>query len=142
MSTVNAATIELSTRLNDLRHAVAEMCVRVPVSAGAVGLAKEVTRLSPQLFFRDVLTRGGWYRFGGVIDEAGRRISDDLAQWAEAELAARGDDIHVLADDFAESGHRATRMIGKTHYLVASSGTLASDFLQIEIEETAGSHQP
>jgi hypothetical protein len=135
MNTANITTAQPSTRLNDLAHAVAEMCLRVPVSGGAVGLAKAVTRLSSQLFFRDVLSRGGWYRLGGVIDKAGRRISDDLARWAEAELAARGDDLHVLVEDYAESGIRATRILGKTHYLVASTGSLPGDFLQIEIEE-------
>ena len=43
----------------DFDRAVAEMCVSVPVSAGAAGLAKALARLAPQLFFRDVLTRGG-----------------------------------------------------------------------------------
>jgi len=131
-----SATIASSaTKLGELEHAVAEMCVRVPVSAGAAGLAKELARLPPQLFFRDVLTRGGWYRLGGVVDEAGNHVADDLAQWAEFELAVRNDDIHTLVDDYADSRLRATRLIGKTHYLVATTGSLAVDFLQIEIEE-------
>ncbi|MBI4985502.1 MAG: hypothetical protein HZC24_09215, partial [Rhodocyclales bacterium] len=35
----------------------------------------------------------------------------------------------------AASGLRATRLCGKTHYLVAATGSRAADFLQIEIEE-------
>ncbi len=131
---MNIATAP-SARFKDLAHALAEMCVRVPVSVGAAGLAREVTRLSPQLFFRDVLSRGGWYRLGGVIDKSGQRLSDDLARWMEAELATRGDDLHALVEDYAASGIRATRMLGKTHYLVASTGSLPSEFLQVEIEE-------
>ena len=132
---MSAAIASPASWLGDLEHAVAEICVRVPVSAGAAGFAKELVRWSPQLFFRDVLTRGGWYRLGGVVDEAGNHLADDLAQWAEAELAARGDDLHALLDDYADSRLRATRLIGKTHYLVAASGSLAADFVQIEIEE-------
>lgn len=119
----------------DFDRAVALMCARVPVSAGAAGLARELAHLSPQLFFRDVLTRGGWYRLGGVIDRAGQRVASDLVVWLESELAQRGDDLHVLFDDYADSGLRATRLTGRTHYLVASTGSLAEDFLQVEIEE-------
>lgn len=115
--------------------AVAEICVRVPVSAGAAGLATELARVAPELGFRDVLTRGGWFRLGGVIDAAGAHVTDDLVQWAEAELDAQGDDLQVLTSHYAGSGLRATLLTGKTHYLVASTGPLAVDFLQLEIEE-------
>ncbi len=130
-----ADVIPPHAKRHDLDRAVAEMCVRLPVSAGSAGLARELARIAPQWGFRDVLTRGGWYRLGGVVDFDGVHLADDLAQWAEAELASHGDDIHALVDDYAESGLRATRMTGKTHYLVASSGSSASDFIQIEIEE-------
>jgi hypothetical protein len=119
----------------DFDRAVAKLCVRVPVSAGAAGLAKELARLSPHLFFRDVLTRGGWYRLGSVIDAQGQRVADDLVRWLEGELAKRGDDVHALVDDYADSGLLATRLTGKTHYLVASTGSLADQFVQVEIEE-------
>jgi hypothetical protein len=119
----------------DFDRAVAEMCVSVPVSAGAAGLAKALARLAPQLFFRDVLARGGWYRLGSVIDAQGDHVADDLVRWLEGELAERDDDLHALVDDYAQSGLRATRLIGKTHYLVASTGSLAADFVQVEIEE-------
>lgn len=122
-------------KAGDFDRAVAEMCVRVPVAAGAAGLAKALARLAPQLFFRDVLTRGGWYRLGGIIDGQGLRVADDLVRWLEGEQARRGDDLHALVDDYGESGLRATRLIGKTHYLVASTGALAADFVQVEIEE-------
>lgn len=114
---------------------LAELCVRVPVSAGAAGLARELSRLFPQRFFRRVLTRGGWYRLGGVVDGNGQRVADDLDVWAQAELARRDDDFHTLFDDFADSGLRATRFNGRTHYFVAATGSLAADFVQIEIEE-------
>ena len=135
MTTMDAAPVSAFPKQTDFDRAVAEMCVRVPVSAGAAGLAKELVKLSPQLFFRDVLTRGGWYRLGGVIDADGDHIADDLGIWAEVELAKCGDDFQALAEACEGRGLRATRLNGKTHYLVASTGSLAEDFLQVEIEE-------
>jgi len=120
---------------NDLARGVAELCVRIPAAAGAAVLARELASIAPDLAFREVLGRGGWYRLGGVVDAAGHHVADDLAKWAEAELAARDDDIGVLCDDYADSGLAATRLTGRTHYLVAATGPAASDFLQLEIEE-------
>jgi hypothetical protein len=132
---MNSLDAAASKDLKELERAVAEMCVRVPVSAGASGLARELALIAPQLTFRNMLTRGGWYRLGGVVDDLGTPLSDDLAKWMEDELAAHDDDLHVLVDAYAESGLKATRIVGKTHYLVASTGRLAADFVQIEIEE-------
>ena len=126
-------------RWDDLARQVAELCVRVPAAAGPGALARELARelapTAPQLSFREVLTRGGWYRLGGVVDSAGRHVADDLEKWAAAELAARGDDLGALCDDYADSGLKATRLTGRTHYLVAATGPAATDFIQLEIEE-------
>lgn len=119
----------------DLSRQVAELCVRVPAAAGPAALARELAQIVPRLSFREVLARGGWYRLGGVVDAAGQHVADDLEKWAEAELATRDDDIGALCDDYAESGLKATRLTGRTHYLVAATGPGATDFLQIEIEE-------
>ncbi len=119
----------------ELERPIAEMCVRLPVSVGSSGLARELSALAPDLVFRDVLTRGGWYRLGGVISSDGQHVADDLAKWGEAELNRCGDDMHALFDAHAESGLQATRLIGRTHYLVAATGVGAEDFIQVEIEE-------
>ncbi|MFT3850400.1 MAG: hypothetical protein QM739_17505 [Propionivibrio sp.] len=135
MTTTDAVPLSAFPKQTEFHDAVAEMCLRVPVSAGAAGLAKELVKLSPQLFFRDVLTRGGWYRLGGVIDRAGDFVASDLGRWAEEELAKHGGDFHAFAEHHEGQGLRATKLLGKTHYLVASSGSTAADFLQVEIEE-------
>jgi hypothetical protein len=122
-------------RWNDLARQVAELCVRIPASDGAAALARELARTEPQLAFREVLARGGWYRLGGVVDADGAHVADDLERWAETELAARDDDLGALHEDYADSGLRATRLAGRTHYLVAATGPAAADFIQIEIEE-------
>ncbi|MFA7321457.1 MAG: hypothetical protein WC000_08335 [Dokdonella sp.] len=122
-------------RWDELSRRIAELCVRVPASAGPDALARALSALVPELVFREVLARGGWYRLGGVVDAAGVHLADDLEQWAGAELAARGDDMGALCEDFAGRGLRATRLSGRTHYFVAASGPSATDFVQIEIEE-------
>jgi len=128
-------TALLSTQTLDFDAAVRSLCVRLPVSIGASGLARELSAIAPDCVFRDVLTRGGWYRLGGVIDASGRHIADDLSRWGESELAKHGDDLHALYDTYAGAGLRATRLLGRTHYLVAVTGPQATDFVQIEIEE-------
>lgn len=119
----------------DFDAAVRSLCVGLPVSIGASGLARELSAMAPDRVFRDVLTRGGWYRLGGVIDAAGQHIADDLSRWGESELARHDDDLHALYDAYAGAGLRATRLLGRTHYLVAVTGPQATDFIQIEIEE-------
>jgi hypothetical protein len=120
---------------DDLARQVAELCIRVPATSGPGALARELAKTAPQLAFRQVLTRGGWYRLGGVVDASGQHVADDLEKWVENELATRDDDLGALCDDYADSGLKATRLNGRTHYLVASTGPAASDFVQIEIEE-------
>jgi hypothetical protein len=127
--------VSAATRWRALSDAVAELCVRVPVAAGPAALGHEIAVAAPDLSFRQVLERGGWYRLGGVVDAAGERIAGDIERWAEAELAGHGDDLQALADDCAERGLCATRLTGKTHYWIAQTGDGAADFIQIEIEE-------
>ncbi|MBI4986715.1 MAG: hypothetical protein HZC24_15570, partial [Rhodocyclales bacterium] len=78
---MNMPAAAAATKWQELGPAFVEACLRVPVAAGAAGLAKELARVAPQLGFREVLARGGWYRLGGVVDAAGKRVSDDLATW-------------------------------------------------------------
>lgn len=129
------STAERAAWSGEMNKAVAEMCARVPVAAGAAALAKELARVVPRLAFREVLARGGWYRLGGVVDEHGTHVAEDIERWAEEELAGHGDDLQALVDDYVDSGLKATRLTGKTHYLVASTGPGAADFVQLEIEE-------
>lgn len=125
----------MTTEWDELSRRVAELCVRIPATSGPAVLARELALLAPDLAFREVLARGGWYRLGGVVDDGGAHVADDLEQWAEAELAARDDDMGALCDDYAGRGLRATRLAGRTHYFVAACGPRATDFIQLEIEE-------
>lgn len=125
----------VESRSRELADAIAEACVRIPVSAGPAALAREIALIAPELAFREVLARGGWYRLGGVVDGAGHHVANDIEQWAAKELAGHGDDFTALADAYADSELRATRLTGRTHYWIAATGNGAADFMQVEIEE-------
>jgi hypothetical protein len=118
-----------------LAPAIVETCAKTPVSAGPAGLVKALGQALPDWKFRHALGRGGWYRLGGIVDANGLRISDSLESWVEKELDERDGDFGKLIDDFADQQLFATRLVGQTHYLVASAGEGSADFLQLEIED-------
>lgn len=116
----------------DLHLQVAEICQSVDVSDGIGPLVNAIQALLPDLSVRHAMTRGGWHRLGGVVDLDGNRIAHHITEWAEAES---GGDIDELMFKLSELRYFATRLNGQTHYLVAQTGPLASDFIQIEIEQ-------
>lgn len=118
-----------------LTPALIQACTMAPVSTGPAALVRELANTAPDWPFRHAVCRGGWHRLGGLIDANGKRLSDNLEEWAETELNARQGDIAWLAEDFAEQKLLATRLVGRTHYLVAAAGDGPADFLQLEIEE-------
>jgi hypothetical protein len=98
-------------------------------------LHEAVARVLPGQSFRFALTRGGWYRPGGVIRPNGDRVTDDLEAWAEAELEACDGDMDEFLDRHGQDGLYTTRHSGRTHYFVAPYGPGPADFLQLEVEE-------
>ncbi|MBW8306470.1 MAG: hypothetical protein K0M46_06445 [Thiobacillus sp.] len=99
------------------------------------GLLETAGRALPGQPFRFVLSRGGWYRPGGIVTPGGERVADDLEAWAEAELADCDGDMDAFVERHGDAGLLATRHSGRTHYFVAPYGPAPADFLQLEIEE-------
>ena len=128
-------TLAWSEYCKSLSPAVVETCAKTAVSAGPAALVKALGTALPDWKFRHAFARGGWYRLGGILDADGKRVSDNLEAWVENELDARDGDFAQLANDYADSGLRATRLVGQTHYLVAAAGDGDVDFLQLEIED-------
>lgn len=118
-----------------LAPAVIETCTKVPVSSGPAAFVKALGVALPEWKFRHVMSRGGWYRLGGVLDINGNRVSDSLESWVEAALDERDGDFTQLTDDFIDKKLYATRLVGQTHYLVASADESTDGFLQLEIED-------
>ncbi len=98
-------------------------------------LIEAANRIRPGCTFRHALSRGGWYRPGGVIAVDGARVAGSIEQWAKAELEKCGSDMHEFVERHADSGLLVTRHSGCTHYLIAPYGPAPADFLQLEIEE-------
>jgi len=118
-----------------LAPSIVETCAKVAVSSGPGALVKALSVALPEWKFRHAMSRGGWYRLGGVLDGNGQRISDNLERWVENALDERDGDFNQLIDDFADQTLYATRLVGQTHYLVASASDDTDGFLQLEIED-------
>lgn len=85
--------------------------------------------------FEFSFTQEGWYRLGGVIRADGTKITEDLEAWAEVELESCAGDMGEFLDRHVKDELLVTRLLGKTHYFVASYGPKPTDFFQLEIEE-------
>jgi hypothetical protein len=128
-------TLAWTEYCKSLAPAIVDTCSKVQVSNGPVALVKALSQALPEWKFRHALSRGGWYRLGGVVDAQGTRISDNLESWVENALDERDGDFSRLIDDFEGQTLYATRLVGQTHYLVASAGEETDAFLQLEIED-------
>ncbi|OHC82924.1 MAG: hypothetical protein A3J87_00550, partial [Sideroxydans sp. RIFOXYB12_FULL_59_6] len=94
-------------------------------------LLEIASRLLPDCVFKVALSRGGWYRQGGVIEADGTRIAETGDAWGKVQA----DDVGLLLERYADQGLLVTRHTGRTHYLVAPYGPAPVDFLQLEVEE-------
>ncbi|MBL0166529.1 MAG: hypothetical protein IPP85_04955 [Propionivibrio sp.] len=128
-------TLAWSEYCKSLSPAIVETCAKVAVSSGPGALVKALHLALPEWKFRHALSRGGWYRLGGILDSQGQRVSDSLESWVENELDQRDGDFGQFSDDFADQKLFATRLVGQTHYLVASADESTDGFLQLEIED-------
>ncbi len=112
--------------------AIANACAASDPARGADGLLPGLGDLWPDVAFSTVLTRGGWYRSGGIVDIEKNRVADSLRLWTEQQAT---DDVQRLLDACLRTQLFATRLVGRTHYLTARTGAAAADFLQLEVEE-------
>lgn len=113
-------------------HNLTNTCASVAITPGHEALLKKIRAIYPELNFTHVLTRGGWHRAGGVISEAGERITHNIRVWMEIEF---DNNVDTVVEKYANSGCIATRLYGKTHYFVAQTGESAEEFMQLEVEE-------
>jgi hypothetical protein len=114
---------------------LARVCAAAPPRPHHGALLAAIREMWPGFTFRLALTRGGWYRPGGVITESGDKLSADLQHWAEQAWQSCGGDPDRFARTFGEPPLLATRIAGRTHYFVSAYGKRAAEFLQLEIEE-------
>ena len=101
-------------------------------------LLEIANRIRPGCSFVFALSRGGWYRQGGVIAADGRPVADNLESWAKKELADCNGVMETLVERYVDSDMLVTRHSGRSHYFVAPYGPAPADFWQLEIEELQG----
>lgn len=111
---------------------LSQVCDQADVLDGIEPLTEKIRVLMPDLDFRYVLSRGNWYRLGGIVDRSYQSVSDNIVHWAETES---GGDVDELVAHYLDSGYFATKLSGKTHYFTAPIGDNPEDFIQLEIEE-------
>jgi hypothetical protein len=122
----------MSTRQEFLAPELAQACRSSTPDEGLAELIRSLGDAVSHLKFEHVLTRSGWHRLGGVVDSDYQRVAEGIATWAEGES---GGDVEKLLSRYSEAGYFATRLQGRTHYLVAPTGHRPGDFVQLEVEE-------
>ena len=108
------------------------ICGHTGPNLGVDALTQALQAQMPDLRIRRVLTRGGWHRFGGIVDSAGERVATSIVRWAEEEC---GGDVEALVAEYIDAGYCVTQLAGKTHFFTAPRSEAPDDFVQIEIEE-------
>ncbi|NKN34174.1 hypothetical protein [Marichromatium bheemlicum] len=121
--------------VGELEQAIARVCRDWSPGGGVAALSERLQAMFPGQPLRHVLTRGGWYRLGGVIDLEGRRVAEQVRPWAEAAFAAAGGDLERLLDGLPLGRLFVTRVEGRTHYLSVATGPAPEAAIQIELEE-------
>ncbi|NEV63185.1 hypothetical protein [Thiorhodococcus minor] len=129
---VKTASTQQPALVAGLELRVAQACQALEVADGIEPIVAAIQDELPDLEVRHAMTRSGWHRLGGVVDLDGNRIAHHITEWAEAES---GGDIDELMLKLSDVQYFATRLNGRTHYLVAQTGPQAADYIQIEVEQ-------
>ena len=120
--------------LEEGRFALEQICRESAVSAEHHALLEALSTIWPRWSFRPVLSRGGWYRPGRILDASGQPVAEDAQRWIEAAWEACAEDMSVFYDTYLEQGLQRSRYDGQTHFFVASYGARAEQFIQLEVE--------
>lgn len=118
-----------------LAPAIVKACHQYSLNPTRLGLTQCLHQELPEWTFRPTLSRGGWYRLGQLISAQGQSLAPSLEAWAEEQLEHHDHDYVSLQNAHADVELYASRITGKTHYLVCETGDKDDDFLQLEIEE-------
>ncbi|MBF0219257.1 MAG: hypothetical protein HQL49_06985 [Gammaproteobacteria bacterium] len=115
-------------------ESLARLCEQTDVASGVEQLLQGVNEhlgLGDGSGFSHRLSRGGWHRIGGVVDNHYQPVSSNLRHWVEIEHHS---DLDQLMLDYLDAGYFVTRITGKTHYFTLPSGSDPDAFMQLEVE--------
>jgi hypothetical protein len=124
------------SRLNLAGQDITDCCKKIIPGQTDELLLKKLQALIPDHPIRLALTGDDWYRLGGVVDMAGKRIANDLIEWVERTFLECGQNLQTLIDYTLEQKLIATKQTGKTLYFVVQTGAKAEEFTLIEIDKT------
>jgi hypothetical protein len=124
------------SRLNLAGQDITDCCKKIIPGQTDELLLKKLQALIPDHPIRLALTGDEWYRLGGVVDMAGKRIANDLIEWVERTFLECGQNLQTLIDYTLEQKLIATKQTGKTLYFVVQTGAKAEEFTLIEIDKT------
>ncbi len=116
---------------DESQRSLAAIIENTPPRPHHTALLEAASAIRPECQFSYALSRGGWFRQGGVIAADGTRVADNLESWAKGNAPDMGE----FLDQYAEQGLLVTRHVGRTHYFVGAYGKAPTDFLQLEVEE-------
>lgn len=115
---------------------IAEQCKHIIPGQNDDQLLQQLQSLAAHFPVRLALAGDEWYRLGGVVDMQGNRIANDLVEWVERTYLECGQDLQVLIEHAQDQKLIATKQTGKSLYFVVQTGSLAEQFVLIEIDKT------
>ncbi len=115
---------------------LAKLCKNTLPGPNEEQLLAKLQTMAPGFRVRLARTGNEWYRIGGVVDMHGKRIANDLIEWAERTYIECGKNLQTLIEHTREQNLIATRQTGNTLYFVIQTGKKAEDFIQIDIDKT------
>lgn len=117
-------------------QAISKLCKNIIPGTDDLSLSSKIQTELSDYPVRLARTGHEWYRIGGVVDRNGKRVSNDLIEWAERTFLECGQNLQTLIDFALEQKLIATRQIGRTLYFVIETGSNAEDFILLEIDKT------
>ncbi len=117
-------------------HLLDRLCKDTLASAGDEALVARLQDAYSDYPLRIARRGHQWYRLGGIIKRDGTRVAPDVNEWAERTFLECGQNFNTLLDYCEEEGFLVTQHTGVSLYLVAQTGTLAEEFIQIEVDRT------
>ena len=118
--------------LLETNEQLTELCKQIPANDGYAKLEAALQQALGNSDMEWVMTRGGWYRLGGVVDGEYKPIAANLRKWTED---VAGGDLDSIFYEYRDSGYFVTHLAGKSHYFTLPTGDRPDQFIQVEVEQ-------
>lgn len=113
---------------------LAEGITRLPPRPHHAALIDYLNSCWPGVFFQHRYSRSGWYKSGGIRDQKGSLLSQNMESWLEEQLQESGD-FEQLFINLKLLQPLVTRFNGVTHVFTAAYGHAPEACWQLEVDE-------